>query len=180
MNDPYVNRIRKLDWPRLIDLWDRSAAGAVRGWPAGKALEYLVLRAFELEGTEVTWPFEVEMNGSVVEQIDGAMHSDGLSCLLECKDTAVAVNVEPIAKLRNQLLRRPSPAVGLLISRSGFTGPALTLAQFLAPQTILLWNGDEMRHWLERKNLTKAFHRKYRQCVERGIVDYDVRTESIP
>ena len=54
--------------------------------PPRSPLEYLVIRAFEVEGAPVTYPYTVFVGGTVVEQIDGAVYTDGLSCLVECKD----------------------------------------------------------------------------------------------
>lgn len=178
-NKDYIARIRSMDWSGLQSLWEEVKAGDTPGWPPGKALEYLILRAFELDGSEITWPFEVKIALETVEQIDGIVYADGLTCLLECKDTAEAVNVEPIAKLRNQLLRRPSGVVGALISRSGFTAPARTLAQFLAPQAILLWEGAEIGFVLKRKSIRAALRRKYRHYIEQGAPDYNVLVEDI-
>jgi hypothetical protein len=61
--------------------------------------------------------------------------------LIECKDTFKEVNIEAIAKLRNQLLRRPAATIVSVFSRSGFTEAKVTLTGFVAPQTILLWRG---------------------------------------
>jgi len=119
------------------------------------------------------------MAGETVEQIDGAVHIDSLSCLVECKDTVAAVNVEPIAKLRNQLLRRHAGSIGLLFSTRGFTDPALTLAQFLAPQTVLLWSGEEISFLLQREDFCSALLKKYRHSIETGLPDYDTRVEEV-
>jgi hypothetical protein len=125
----------------------------------------------------VRWPYEVFMAGAPVEQVDGAIHLGFLPCIVECKDTAQPVAIEAIAKLRNQLLRRPSAVVGLVFSRSGFTDPALMLAQFLAPQTILLWSGEEIAYFLEEQDFSSALLQKYRSVVETGIAEYDVHRE---
>src|SRR5688572_12502029 len=135
MSERDVRRIRRLDWQGLRALWANITQRNTRTWRAGAAFEHLVIRAFELDGADVVWPYTVEVGGEVAEQIDGAIHTDGLSCLIESKDVAGRVNIEPIAKLRNQLMRRPSHAVGLVLSVSGFTTPAQTLAQYLSPQT---------------------------------------------
>ncbi len=177
--EEYVNRIRLLDWDGLLSLWEEIRSGNTPEWPSGKALEYLVLRAFELDGAEVVWPFHVKIAGDIVEQIDGIVYADGLTCILECKDTSDPVNVEPIAKLRNQLLRRPAGVVGGLISRSGFTEPARTLAQYLAPQTILLWEGSEIEYVLRRREIKAALKRKYRYYVEHAAPDYNIKWEEI-
>lgn len=179
MSKKDVTRIRKLAWPDLNALWIAIQSGNTPGWRSGAAFEHLVLRAFELSGADVVWPYSVQLGGEVAEQIDGAIHDDGLSCLVESKHLSVPVNVEPIAKLRNQLLRRPSHAMGLLFSASGFTTPAQYLAQFVSPQTILLWSPEEVTHLLTVGKFCDALRVKYRRCVERGVPDYDVRAEVI-
>jgi hypothetical protein len=52
----YIDRVRDWDWSRLRALWDAVESNATPDWDPGKALEYLVLRAFQLDGAEVTWP----------------------------------------------------------------------------------------------------------------------------
>jgi len=152
----------------------------VAGWDnKGKAFEYLVLRAFEMGGAEVTWPYQVQQFGSTVEEIDGAVYAvrDGsLWCLVQSKNTDESVNIDPIAKIRNQLIRRPAPAVGLVFSRSGFTTAARTLAQFMAPQSILLWEGSEFEHALRQGIMVGALFEKYRRLIEHGEASFDIQT----
>ena len=131
------------DWSGVVPFWQRIVNQDTPGWDPGKAFEYLVLRAFELDGAEVRYPFPVQLfdEGAAVEQIDGAIHLPGLSCIVECKDEAERISFEPIAKMRNQLLRRPGGIAGVVFSRSGFTPPAVRLAHFCSPQSVLLWDG---------------------------------------
>ncbi|MFL5383722.1 MAG: restriction endonuclease [Longimicrobiaceae bacterium] len=164
----YAARIRLLDWDGLRDLWDRSARGPVPGWPAGKAFEHLVLRAFELDGATVRWPFEVRLGDSVIEQIDGAVYAGHLSCVVEAKDTADAVDIGALAKIRTQLARRPGGTIGVVFSRSGFTDPAIALAGYFAPQTVLLWSGAEVTECLENESFAVVLLAKHRECVEEG------------
>lgn len=173
----HVRRIRRLGHKGLLTLWSRIEAGTTvdDSWPAGKAFELLLLRQFEREGAAVQWPYEVRLGEDVIEQIDGAIHLLGLSCVCESKDYAQPINVEPIAKLRNQLLRRPAGAMGLIFSRNGFTDPALALARFVAPQTILLWHGDEIGYALRHEKMIPALQAKYRHAVEQGLPDLDIR-----
>jgi hypothetical protein len=72
----------------------------------GYGSEYLVLRAFELDGAEVRWPFEVKVDGETVEQIDGAVYAGHLAFLVESKDSAGALDVAALAKMTS--LRRGS------------------------------------------------------------------------
>jgi hypothetical protein len=83
-------KIKLLDWNGLRALWKAIQAGKPPGWEGGEALEYLVIRAFEIDPLEpatVRYPYEVSLFGEKVEEIDGAVHLPGLSCLVESKDS---------------------------------------------------------------------------------------------
>lgn len=165
----YVSRIRKLGWPELRQLWNQITDGHTPGWPPGRAMEYLVLRAFELDGAHVRWPFTVDLEDETVEQIDGAVYVENLACLVEVKDSATAVDVGVLAKVRSQLARRPATTLGLVVSRSAFTRPATTLAGFFAPQTVLLMRGTEVGQALHDESISAVLLSKYRDCVEGGV-----------
>jgi hypothetical protein len=173
----YVGRIRQMGWPELRQLWKEIDAGAAAGWPPGRALEHLVLRAFELSGATVVWPYLVRVGGEVLEQIDGAVHVHGLSCIIECKDTSMALSIDAVAKLRNQLLGRPSGAIGLLFSRGGFTPAAAMLGRFVAPQAILLWDGSDIAYHLARGDFSAGLVQRYRRSIQMGMIKYDVSRE---
>jgi hypothetical protein len=175
----YRQRIADYDTPELLALWEQILAGDTPGWEPGKALEYLVVRAFELEEAVVTYPFAVQLEGTVVEQIDGAVFSDGLSCLVECKDQMSNISVEPVAKLRNQLLRRPTGAIGLVFSTTDFTPAALILAQYSANQAILLWDGQDVEYALQHRQMRVGLFSKYRYCLERGLPNYSLEIGGI-
>ncbi len=170
-------KISTYKWRGLIPLWEQIKSRTTEDWGAGKALEYLVLRAFQLESAEIKWPYQVNLDGETIEQIDGVVYSNNLACLIECKDQSEEVNIEPIAKLRNQLLRRPGPTIGIVFSRSGFTDPAVTLARFLAPQTILLWDGLEIEYALKKHAFRRGLAAKYKYCVENGFPTYNLLEE---
>jgi hypothetical protein len=167
-------RIQTLDWSGLRDLWVKIQAGDTPGWDPGKAFEYLVLRAFFLDGARVCWPYQVALQGEVVEQIDGVVVAGGLHALVESKDLKETVSIEPIAKLRNQLMRRPVAAIGMIFSTSGYTEPALILARYLSGQTILLWYEDEVDFALQRQKIVPLLHAKYLGCVMNAVPDTDV------
>lgn len=176
MPTDHVLRARQMDWHGLRLLWREIESGTA-AWPAGKALEHLVLRAFELSGAAVIWPYSVRVGDELVEQIDGAIHVHGLSCIVECKDTAAPLNIDAIAKLRNQLLSRPASAIGLLFSRRGFTLSATMLGRFVAPQAILLWDGNDIAYHLEREDFSAGLVQRYRRSVENGMMKYDISRE---
>jgi hypothetical protein len=178
-NTEYEALIALHQYDDLLRLWERVAqAESTPGWEAGRALEYLIVRAFELEGAEVRYPYSVNISNSPAEQIDGVIYSDGISYMIECKDTATRENIESIAKLRNQLLRRPAQTMGLVFSRSGFTPVAITLTQYSSPQNILLWNGAEINDALRSGMMRELLKLKFRACVETGQVDWNPKGES--
>ena len=145
-------------------------------WEPGKVLEYTLLRAFELEGAKIRWPYEVRISNdnSIVEQIDGSIQFEHFYVLVECKDQQTAVNIEPFAKMRNQLMRRPSTVIGCIFSTSGFSEPALVLSQFSAPQTILLWNGDEFEYCLINGCFIKSLKEKFGKATEEFVFNYNI------
>ena len=171
----YVGKIDRLDWPGLAALWGKIQDRATQGWAAGKAMEHLVLKAFKLSGADVAWPYRVSLNDHLIEQVDGMVVHDGLTCLVETKDSDANVNVEPLAKLRNQLMRRPAGVVGCAFSRTGFTDPAKTLARFMAPHAVILWQGPEIAYLLEKRDFAEALAIKHRQLLQHGNPDFDTR-----
>lgn len=173
-NAEYQHQIRRLQRPALLSLWRQILAGDTPGWAAGRALEYLVLRAFELDGAAVTWPFNVSVGGATVEQIDGVIYADGIASLVECKDSSRPVNFEPLAKLRQQLLRRPPSVIGCCFARSGFTPEAMLLAERSSPQNVLLWQGDEIEFGLKRQRMRSGLLAKFRHSVEHALPDFKI------
>lgn len=171
----YQRQIEALDRESLLALWQAVQMRDTPGWEVGKAFEYLILRAFQLEGADVAYPYSVRFGGEEVEQIDGFIHADGLACLAECKDQQGNVNIEPIAKMRNQLMRRHASTIGVVFSSEGFTSPAILLARYIAPQMILLWDGNELEYALEKQQMRQSLIAKYRFCVEQGEPLFDIR-----
>ena len=171
------------DWLLLRTLWSDIRRGeqpsvtlADVDWVPGRALEYLVIRGFQLSGAEVRHSFTVQLDIGINEQIDGAVYADGLSCIVEAKHQGPShrVDIEPIAKMRNQLLRRHAGVVGLVFSVSGFTEPAIKAAHFLGPQAILLWDSDDVEFALRREDFVGPLVIKYRKNVELGMPWYSL------
>lgn len=177
----YREWIEGFNYPALQQLWRRISDGdSPEEWPAGLAFEYLILRAFQLEGAEVIWPYTVDLDAQVIEQIDGVVYVGALACLIEAKDREEATNFEPIARLYGLLNRRPSGALGSIFSREGFTAPAKTLARFLAPRTILLWEQEDIAFALEHQRMSAGLLAKYRYAVQYGLPDYPLRLGDVP
>ena len=168
----YEQQISAYTYADVRDLWTAVRnADPLPDWDAGKAFEYLILRAFQLEGAEVVWPYSVELESEIVEQIDGVVYSDNLTCLVEAKDYRDNVAIGPVAKLRNQLARRPPSVIGLLFSRTDFTSPARIVARHTNPQRILFWQHQDISIALENERMRRVLELKFRYAVEFGLPD---------
>jgi hypothetical protein len=180
--EEYELQARALGWPDLRALWNQIKVRDTPGWAPGKAFEYLVLRAFDLDGADVQWPYPVSLYGQqeVIEEIDGSVRVGGLYSLIESKDEDGDIAIAPIAKLRNQLLRRPAGTIGMVFSSHGFTEAAKQLAQFAVPQAILLWTRTQVEFALNNQRICDLCERKYRACVDYGMVDFDISLGVIP
>ena len=55
-NAEYQARIQGYDRSQLLTLWDHIQNNDTPDWEPGRALEYLVVRSFELESAEVAYP----------------------------------------------------------------------------------------------------------------------------
>ncbi len=175
-------KISKLDWAGLQSLWKAIQAGDTPGWGEGEALEYLAIRAFELDPDEsvmVRYPYEVWLFGEKVEEIDGAIHLNGLSCIVESKQWGKNIPIGPIVKMRSQLLRRPAATIGLVFSKMDFTTPAIYLSYFTMPQAVLLWSDYDIQIALDEGRICKFLRLKHRMCCEKGVPNYDLREEVI-
>ena len=175
----YEEEISNYSKPDLIRLWEDIQNQSVPVfWNTGRAFEYLILRAFQIEGAKVRWPFRVRLGSDVIEQIDGVVHFEHFSCVVEAKDKEEPVNADPIAKLYYILARRPAGTIGSVFTRSFFTDPAVVLAVTTAPQRVLLWSGAEIDYALRNEALRDTLSEKYRFIVEEGIALYNVLAEA--
>jgi hypothetical protein len=175
----YAKKIKALTTPtQLQQLWSGIQSGNTPGWPKGKAFEYLVIRAFDVERVPVRYPYEVPGNNGTLEQIDGAVHLDFISFLIESKDfSKKKTNIEPVAKLDLRLQRRPSGTLGVLFSRNGLTDLALEIG---IPRNLLLWQGNEIDVAIRNPRMRDGLVIKYRHSIEDGVRDYNLLREGWP
>ncbi|AJP56073.1 hypothetical protein UC34_01805 [Pandoraea vervacti] len=172
----YIERVRGYGWKDVDGLWRDVKQCSTPGWDAGKALEYLVLKGFELSGAKVRWPFRVlHEDRKVIEQVDGMIYSEGIAAIVECKDyskpatrTKRAASKEPIATLLAHLMRRPSSLIGCLFVSGNYSDTAQNLVNSIKPATILCWSGSDIEYCLERRDFALGLKRKYRACMEEG------------
>ncbi|QRK08208.1 hypothetical protein JQX13_51185 [Archangium violaceum] len=175
----YQRRVLALEHEELLKLWRALLAGVTPAdWPGGVLLEYLILRAFQLEGAEVTWPYRVYRKGVLLEQIDGVVYFDGVSCLVEFKDMTRPVDTVTIVKLKSQILRRPRATIGAMFCTGEVSSAASMLVEMLPPPDVLLWEGDEIDVALRGHRLLDGMRRKLRHAVETGFADLSLLTRS--
>ncbi len=65
----YEGMIKSLQWDGLRSLWHKIESRNTPEWDAGKAFEYMVLRAFELDGADVKWPYRVKLFGKTLSKL---------------------------------------------------------------------------------------------------------------
>jgi hypothetical protein len=82
------------------------------------------------------------------------------------------VDIEAIAKLRNQLLRRPETTFGCVFTTGAFTDPALIVVDFSVPHRILLWSGSEIENCIRKQNFRDTLLEKYRHLCKYGLTDH--------
>ena len=161
-------------WDQLVSTWKRRKDRDIKkAWGQGKFFEYAIIRAFEIEGAQVRYPYNVPFphfdneGKTIEEQIDGAIYVDGLYVIAESKDyKKTNIDIEPLAKLQVRLKRRPSPVIGCLFSATDFTWPAMALIESLMPHTILLWNKNDIDFCFEHHCFVKGLQAKYKSVIE--------------
>lgn len=166
----------------LRNLWNsRKDVDGNDLWPKGKLMEYLIVRAFELESSDVkpvyvTYPYgvrEKEINNEEIEQIDGAVHVMGLHALIECKDYKDAkIDIESLVKLRFRLQVRHSSAFGIFFSCTEMTDPAEYWIGYMAPQLIFFWDKDDLEYCLENGCFVDCLEAKYRMAIDKRQYNY--------
>ncbi len=173
--EKYARRVQGMGRVELRALWKRiKARKDLEDWPPGRALEFMMLRAFQFEGARVVWPYV-----NTTEQIDGAIHADGLACIVETKDHSDSIGFEAIAKLALQLQRRPGAAMGLLFSTSEFSLPVIEAVRVHPLRNVLLWQGSDIDLALEH-GMRAALRIKWRKAVEQASLGYWLRKEDFP
>jgi hypothetical protein len=172
-----IEKFRGADKNELLKQWNTIIDPATDPQTKGKEFEYFICRAFELEGAKVEYPFTVKVHDKISEQLDGLISVDGIHCLIECKNQQENVDFEPFSKLRSRLQRRPSSAIGAIFTTASFTSPAIILNQFLHPQTILMWEKEEISQCLEKNFFVEGLKIKYEHCIKNGLTNYNLLAE---
>lgn len=158
--------VQDYDWIKLEEFWHKIKEGKTK-WSSGKALEYMFVRAFDLEGAEVVYPYNNKINNKAQEQFDGFVFIKelGAGFLIECKDWKDKVAFEELAKLHGRLTYRFSSTYGLFLSRNDFTASAVELMYMMYPHNILLWSFDEIDECFKKHKFLKALKFKYQYAM---------------
>ncbi|MBK8257646.1 MAG: hypothetical protein IPK82_33870 [Polyangiaceae bacterium] len=159
----------------LLSLWNQIKAGApIPGFANGKAFEYLVIRAFQLEKTDVRWPFHVTypQKFGTMEQVDGIVYLPQRAFLIESKDLSEPAAIEAVAKLRFRLESRPPSTMGVLFSVRDFSLPTEVFTQFASPLNVLLWGSSDLDIALASKSMTEGLRQKLEFATEYGLPLY--------
>ena len=161
-----IATIRSYNWPKLKKFWTQIKVGNTPEWASGKALEYMLVRAFDLEGAEVVYPYNNEVH-SAKEQFDGYVFVKelGAGFLIECKDWNDKVTFDELAKLHGRLTYRMPSTYGIFLSKTGFTPSAVELMFMMHPHNILLWSYDEIDECFKNQKFMKALKYKYQYAM---------------
>lgn len=162
------------EWSRddLAVLWERiKAEQEIDGWAPGKAFEYLVARAFQLEDFTVRWPFIVTypQRFGAMEQLDGIVYLGERAFLAESKNVAEPAAIEAVAKLRFRLEGRPPGLMGILFSTNDFSLQNEVFAQFASPVNLLLWSRSDLDYALSAGSMREGLQRKLAYAIGWGL-----------
>jgi hypothetical protein len=165
-------------WDEIRTLWAAIESNDTPDWDPGKALEYLVVRAFELSGLTAEYPYDVPPGGKPIEQIDGLVYLGHLVFLIECKDKD-SNDVEVVAKVRHQLMRRPPTTLASVFVAGTFTAPALVLADLSVPHRVLLWTAEDIATAVENEDFKAPLVEKYQHLCRFGLLDHSPHYKSL-
>lgn len=170
--EAYQLQAQQWDLNDILKLWITiKKRKRESGWPEGKMFEYLVVRAFELAGLTVKWPFSVTYPHKLgtMEQIDGVVYLNERPFLIESKHLSEASSIEAFAKLRLRLETRPPGTMGILFSTNDFTLATEVFAQFAHPLNILLWGRADLDIALASNTMKSSLQQKLSVAIEYGL-----------
>ena len=136
----------------------------------GKALEDILNRLFEASGILVREAFTLKgsQQEGIVEQIDGAVEIKGDLYLVEMKWWHEPLGPGEVAQHLVRIYSR-GQARGIIISESGYTGPAITTCkEALRDTVIVLCKLEEIVRLLEHEKDLRAF---FKVKIDATIID---------
>ncbi len=97
MDKRYIEKAGQLkSRDQLIELWQNVLSGDTKDWESGKALVYLIVRGFQIEGLYIQWPYSFiyPYKFGQMEQIDGVVYCQGTAFIIEAKDHKEPLGIE--------------------------------------------------------------------------------------
>ena len=164
----------RLTWEALLppeEAEPRFRGESVTRQQAGWVFERWIMEAFRLDGVRGYPRFTNPMTttGRPREEIDGLLYDGWQGFLVEAKHEADRLGIDPIFRLHLMAEQRPVGTIGLLFSLSGFTEPALEIADRLKPIRVLLFDKDDLAWAIwEDLGLLAMVRRKWRMAVRSG------------
>jgi hypothetical protein len=136
----------------------------------GKALEGILNRLFEASGILVREAFTLRgsQGEGIVEQIDGVIEIGDAPYLVEMKWWHEPLGVGEVSQHLVRIYHR-GQARGIIISESGYTGPAITTCkEALGRIVVVLCNLEEIVILLEQEKDLRAF---FKAKINSAIID---------
>lgn len=62
----------------------------------------------------------------------------------------------------------------MIFSRSGYTPSAKTLARYMSPLSVLMWEFGELAFAVREQKICAGMMTKYQFAVEKGLPDYNI------
>lgn len=161
-----IKRIQTYNWAKLERLWNKIRDSKKTGWADGKALEYMFVRAFDLEGAEVVYPYNNQVL-KAQEQIDGYVYVRdlGTGFIIECKDWSENVSFDEMAKLHGRLIYRMASTYGIFLSKTGYTPSAVELMYVMQPHNVIMWNSEDVDECFKKHKFLKALKYKFQYAM---------------
>jgi hypothetical protein len=167
--EEYVQMARAMQWPEIEMLWKSIKNRQTPDWAPGKALEHLIVRAFELSGFDIEYPYTVSNEDGLIEQIDGFVYFNDLAFLIECKDTTKQ-DIEVLAKLKYKIDRRPPTTIAGVFICGTLTRQAVSLANYTTPQRITVWYLQDIEEAITQRDFKTMLIEKYRLLCRDGLL----------
>ena len=131
----------------LMQRW-KEFQGMTNHQERGIRFEGWLKDLFQAAGLQATGSFERKDPDA---ELDGAIHLDSNTYLLEAKWVQGPINADPFTKLKARVDMSTAATYGLLISVSGFNSNAVSLAEKLTPLRLFFVDTPHLEALLNRK-----------------------------
>lgn len=173
--EEYEKEVSLLDWTGILKEWRAKQTGCINAieWAPGKALEYLILRAFDLERNrpsdvqDVKYPFHKNSDGKQEQQIDGYIRTSRCCFLEECKDKKSKAKESDLSQLYIRVSNRPDTVIGLFFSMGGYTPSAIKSNE--SQCHIILWDREDIEYCFDNMCFVDCLNYKLDMAEQKSI-----------